>query len=165
MFTKNKDKKTQKKLARIFRTFGEYVQIVNDFGDVKIPNNKWLSEKTSADQFADLKNNVVTLPIWLMYTKASDQDKKFLESLPGKQKFSNEQTQKVYNLFYEHAFEPVHKIIKKRALRLKKQIRKLPIEPKTKGLLQVMASMVSSNKKIYMLKQGYEAYKPNCENG
>jgi hypothetical protein len=151
IFTGHKQESLEKKLKPIYRTFGEYVQMVNDFGDVIIPDNRWLSEKTKNDQMADLRNGVITLPIWLMYTKGSLEDKAFLSSMQHTQTMTSEDTSKVLHLFYQHAYEPILKHIKKVRSRLARQIRHLPLDDKTKGLMGVMTCILSTNKKFRQL--------------
>lgn len=152
LFTDKKNKALIEALTDIYITFGEYVQIINDIGDFAVIDKKWVSEKKVVDQFSDLRNNVITWPTWLMCTKGTDEDKTFLESIVGQNELEEKTIQRISELFYEHAYEEIIAKLKKKRRFLQKQLKRVDIDPKVRGLMQVMISMVSSNKIFRELK-------------
>ncbi|MGV8152417.1 MAG: isopentenyl-diphosphate Delta-isomerase [Candidatus Nanoarchaeia archaeon] len=146
--------KLHKQLGKIYQEFGEYIQIINDMGDFAfkpVTSDKFVNEKNGVDQFSDLRNGLVTWPIWLMYNRSNQEDRKFMESVPY-QELNIHDLKKLSNLFYStKTYDTLYCIMNKKRLRLGRDIHALDIEPKTRGLINCMVSMISSNRITHTL--------------
>lgn len=145
--------KLHKKLKKICEDFGEYYEISNDLGDFILPDKKVITmEKISSDQLSDLRNETVTLPIWFIYNKASEKDKIFLRSLSKKEITQNDRIKALKLLYDTYAFKDTYKIVRKKAREFRNEINELEIDSEIKGLMEIMISILYSNKFIYRLK-------------
>jgi hypothetical protein len=141
-FLKKKNLKTISSLSNIFSEFGEGIQILNDLGDF-LTGLISINEKDKSDRFADLKNGVVTWPIWLMYKM----DKK---SVFGFYKRDKNDPKRIMKLFFKAAYPQIHAFLKHRRLKLQTRVRQLSdINLEARGLIEIMISMLSSNRILY----------------
>ena len=141
-----KNKKTTSLLSEIYQEFGEGIQIVNDLGDF-LTGIIDVNEKDKDDRFADLRNGVITWPIWLMYNKNKNEVLNFYN------KKSND-SKTIMRLFYSSAYPTILAFLRERRLRLQSRTRQLKnIDSEAKGLIEVMISMLSSNRILYNLEK------------
>ncbi len=145
-YLKFNDKETVALLSEIYKEFGEGIQILNDMGDF-LTGIIDVNEKDKKDRFADLRNGIVTWPIWLMYNK----DKKKILDFYNKR---NNNSKTIMKLFYSEAYLTIQTFLKEKRLRLQSRIRKLKnIDSNARGLIEVMISMLSSNRILFNLKK------------
>lgn len=149
---KNIDK--SKKLSRIFLEFGADLEILNDLGDFCLNNVS--TDKVSSDQFADLKNGLITPPIWLMYNGANEKDKEFIKNCVGKINFNKkDESQLVKTLFESGSYDLISKALKKSGRKYGKEIHKLDFNNEGGRQLQQAVTIFESNKIYHILKNNY----------
>lgn len=158
VFNKEKSSKTHDELKKIYTEFGESIQIINDLSDFICTGKPIANEKDVADQFSDLRKGLITWPIWLMYNYGGKDEREFLYSIPEKGISNMEETNKVKKLFYNSAYEKINESLRRKRSELQHNVKSLGIEEKVSGLINVMISMISSNKFFYHMKQEKEVY-------
>jgi hypothetical protein len=145
-YLKFKDKKSISALSEIYKEFGEGIQVLNDLGDF-LTGIIDVNEKDKDDRFADLRNGVVTWPIWLMHNKNS----KEVMSFYNKKKNDPDV---LMRLLFSSAYPIIRTFLKERRLRLQSRTRQLKnINAKGRGLIEVMISMLSSNRILFNLEE------------
>ncbi|MBR9701908.1 hypothetical protein GOV13_03220 [Candidatus Pacearchaeota archaeon] len=149
-----------KALSDIFVEYGVHLDILNALGDFIIKEGNLTTDKIASDQFADIRNGIVTLPIWFMYKRSDKEGKKFLLNLVDKESLNkNEQSKLIKILFETGAYETVSKEIKKNGRKLKKQIKDLKFGNSASSQLQQAMTVLESNKIYHFLKGNYEKVK------
>ena len=156
-FKNSKIRDSKSLLKKIFEMAGEYTEILNDLADFVLPREKPLfHEKIIKDWAMDIRNGTITWPIWLMYNKSDEKDRDFLESLYGKNELCLEEGKKLIKILFETGtYKEIKRRIRKRYRELKKELRKLQINKKIRGLLQSSLIMLESNKFYYLLEEDY----------
>ncbi len=153
IYTKQKNKDLYIKLKQIFEEFGESVQILNDLGDFAPPGTIILHEKKASDQLSDLREGIITWPIWLIYNRCSKKDKKFLISISNKDTLTKKDYLKAMNLLYKtNSFKDLRDFLKRKSYYLQKAIDTLDIPREVKGLLKVLVTLLYCNKLIHRLE-------------
>jgi len=156
IYNGKKNKDLYLSLKQIFEEFGEGVQILNDLGDFAPPGEIILHEKKESDQLCDLREGLITLPIWLIYNRASEKEKKFLMSIQGKRKLPQKDYIQVIKILHKSdTFSDIFNLLKRKALFLQKMIDTLNIESDAKALLKVMVTLLYCNKLMHRLKDIY----------
>lgn len=151
----NKDKVNE--LEYIFYNFGVHCEILNELGDF-ILDKKVTSEKNSLDQYADFKNDTLTIPIFWMYNLSDKTGKDYILKCAGNQEIDIHEKKDLLKMLFESgSYEKVSKELKKEGRKSKKRAHNLQFNKEVSAPLQQMLSIYESNKIYHLLQQDYNS--------
>lgn len=126
------------------------VHISNDLGDFAVIDSS-TGFKTYQDQFADLRNGRLSLPVYWVLKYGTDKQKKlFHDFAEGKECDCTKIAQAIHET---GAYSFVKKQLNRYELEAKKLIRQLP-ESETRDMLSAMSSVIRTNKYLFALQEG-----------
>lgn len=144
-----------RKLSDVFLEFGAWHETLNDLGDFSISGIS--TDKIDSDQFSDIRNGALTLPIWLMYNSSNESDKEFIRTCVGKNELTESSQAKLVNILFEtKTYELVSKQLKRKGRQLRKELKEIGFQNKASKQLQQGISVLESNKIYHSLRESYE---------
>ena len=136
--------------------FGIGLNIINDLSDYLIADdeNSIPSYKTPVDQFSDIKNGRIFLPVFYLLKKGNDKQRNFTLDLLGNRNIVDlDRLNKLTQYLNEtNAIEYTFHIAKRFFLNAKKHLHKIP-KSKERDMLSIMASSIRTNKFLYKLRR------------
>ncbi len=141
-------------LAReIGETIGLGLHINNDFGDFAPLTKGSTGFKVYQDQFADLRNGRLSLPIFHVLRHGSEQQKNLFNKISSGQQCTEEEfNEAALAILDSGAYDLCKKISRRYENKAKTLIHKLP-ESESRDLLSTMSSIIRSNKFLVELKK------------
>jgi len=142
------------KLYAIGERFGRALQASNDIGDFAIPSKgQETLEKPYNDQFSDFKQGKLTLPTYLLLTRASDDDRKTLESKIGKEEITPSDAQEILDIMSKtRSLKYCLNYLKTKNEEAKRMLYESFPKSPARNLVAQMLTTIVSNKFIYALK-------------
>jgi octaprenyl-diphosphate synthase len=129
-------------LDRYGLALGRSIQVINDMGDFVTEEAAIDYEKTYKDQFSDIRQGKLTLPV----IRALELDGRLVRSVLGKRKALKSELRAVARYMKASGIVSDVKAVTKQDYRTcRKELRKLP-ESEARDMLSVMASMLRTNK-------------------
>tara|TARA_Y100000310_G_scaffold288418_1_gene314000 strand:+ start:7088 stop:8101 length:1014 start_codon:yes stop_codon:yes gene_type:complete len=130
-------------------------QASNDFGDFAMPDEGLtVMEKPYKDQFSDLKQGKLTLPVYLLMTKGSPEDRKLIENIIGKEEIDKEDFEVVNHLLHETGtFSDCYNYLKSKKRNAREKLYGGFDRSLARDMLAEMQVMIVSNKFIKRLRE------------
>lgn len=143
-----------KSLGSFGRNFGIGLSIVNDVGDlVLLPKSKVNSLKKDYDQYNDLKEGKLTLPIMYVLKYGNSEYKRKLKTLIGKHQITEREKREVMDILVKSGAVAYSKKLAN-SYRKKAKINLKIFEPtRARNLLSMMVSQLRTNKYFYNLRR------------
>lgn len=151
-------------LGKIGRNIGIIDQIVNDIGDlVPAEENTIDYEKVYQDQFSDIKNGKLTLPIYYVLQFGSNEDKKIINKALGNKKASNEDLNNVAKvLIANDAIKYSKGVAREYSLETRKLLSNFE-KSESRDLFKIMSRLHQTNKYIAAFRSFSKKIKENQE--
>lgn len=158
LYSKKEKTLKARELNNIFLRFGTIHEILNDFGD--FATGDMTNDKVSSDQFSDIQNGAMTPPIWTIYNRSNNENKKIILNCVGKDSLTLKEKDKLIKILFESGtYKFILQYLKKEGKEIKKRIKKLNFDNKSNSLLQQAMTVFESNKIYHTLKENYEEAK------
>lgn len=138
--------------------FGSGLQASNDLGDFTPPTeDAVVIEKPYSDQFSDLRQGKLTLPVYLLLTRGSEEDKRNIASKIGKITFTESDCSDVVSrLFSTDSFDECYqRLLSKKKLAKRTLYNTFP-RSDARDLIAQMFSSIVCNKFITNLRKAQQ---------
>jgi len=141
-------------LGEYGKNMGIVVQIVNDIGDFVPPiEGNYDVEKIYQDQFSDMKQGKLTLPVYYVLTYGSDEDKQILDKMMSNKHASNGELIEVTKVLVKSgAIDYAKKIAGRYAKKAKKCLNSFE-RCESRDYLDMMTEMWRTNKYLANLRK------------
>jgi geranylgeranyl pyrophosphate synthase len=155
-------KETLSRIIKMMTRFGACVQIINDVSDLMIPSSTITSaeKRPVKDYFADIKDNRLTYPIWLLLNNSKKDNPRLYKEI-----IESAKNKRYRKGFQKRVFEYVKKkiimnelisFLKREEKNMRKEIKKLNTKNRGTGLLKILSVMITHNKFLAQIKKDYE---------
>ena len=133
--------------------FGTGLQAANDLGDLALPTEEvGVMEKPYNDQFSDLKQGKLTLPVYLLLTRVSSEIRSQIESRIGEELEEKECEEVVAWLFQTGSFDVCIENLREKHRQAKQSLYNHFDRDSTRDLIAQMLSAIIYNKFITSLR-------------
>ena len=145
-----------RKLHEIFVEFGIEGQTLNGLGDFIRLKRDFTTNKARADQFADIRNGIMTPPIWFMYNGANDEEREFILDCVGKSSLTDEEESRLVKLLFETgSYDMISKGLKKGGRTIRGLIKGLEFKNEGAAQLEMAVTILDSNRIYPDLRENY----------
>lgn len=133
---------------------GTGIQASNDLGDLALPHEDLsVIEKPYQDQLSDLKQGKLTLPIYLMRTRGTKEERELLEEMTRKEELTEEDYKLVMRVLQSTgAFESSMDFLKDKRKKAKKMLYESFNKSEARDLIASMLVAIVSNKFLTSIK-------------
>lgn len=156
LYTNKIETPQAKKLNDIFIEFGIEGQTLNGLGDFIKLKLDFTTNKARDDQFADIRNGVMTPPIWLMYNGANEEEQKLILNCVGKEVLTEDEKSGLIKLLFETgSYDMISKGLKKGGRTIRRLIHELNFENEGAAQLETAVTILESNRIYHDLRENY----------
>lgn len=154
-------KENLSRITKMMTRFGACVQIINDVSDLMIPNPTLTSaeKRPKKDYFADIRDNRLTYPVWLLLNNSKkDNHKLFLKIIKSakNKKYNKGFEKEVFNYIKKkNLMNEIICFLKNEEKIMKKETNKLSIKNRGADLLKILSVMITHNKFLVQIKKDY----------
>ncbi len=156
LYTDKTNTTQARQLHNALLNYGVELEILNDLGDFCMEEVS--NDKRASDQFSDVKNGVLTPPIWLMYNTANEQQREIIRNCVRPDELTKQEEKELVNILFETGtYNTVSKGLKSAGRKLQKEIKRIGFENEAAKQLRLAASVFESSKIYHILKKSYKA--------